>query len=78
MKPLLLSAALLFSTPLLHAAQGPLKETALALANSHKDSVLFLSAVVEIEITAGGEARSKELRARARHCRKVRALRVAF
>lgn len=62
MKPLLLSAALLFSTPLLHAAQGPLKETALALANSYKDSVLFLSAVVEIEMTAGDSPAKKDER----------------
>jgi hypothetical protein len=62
MKTLLLSAALLCSTSLLHAAQGPLKESALALANSHKDSVLFLSAVVEIEMTAGDNPAKKDER----------------
>lgn len=63
MKPLLLSAALLLSSPLLlDAAQGPLKDSAIALANSHKDSVLFLTAVVEVEMTAGDSPAKKNER----------------
>ena len=53
MKSTLLSAAVLFAAPFAMAADGPLKDKALALAAAHKDSVLFLSAVVEIEVTAG-------------------------
>ena len=62
MKPLLLSAALLVCAPPLHAARGPLKETALAVLASHQDSVLFLSAVVEIEMTAGESQAKKDER----------------
>ena len=47
---------------ILHAADGPLKEKALALSASNKDSVLFLSAVVEIEVTAGDNPARKEER----------------
>lgn len=62
MKSKLLSAALLFSAPFAVAADGPLKEKALALSAAHKDSVLFLSAVVEIEVTAGESPAKKEER----------------
>ena len=58
---LLLTAALL-AAPLAHASEGTLKEKALALSASHKDSVLFLSAVVEIEVTAGDNPAKKEER----------------
>lgn len=44
------------------AADGPLREKALALSNSNKDSVLFLSAVVEIELSAGDSPTKKEER----------------
>ena len=53
MKSRLSLFAILLSAPLAMAADGPLKEKALALSASNKDSVLFLSAVVEIEVTAG-------------------------
>jgi hypothetical protein len=43
-------------------AEGPLKEKALALSASNKDSVLFLSAVVEIEVTASDNPAQKEER----------------
>jgi S1-C subfamily serine protease len=61
MKPRLLLAALVASS-IAHAAEGPLKEKALALSNTNKDSVLFLSAVVEIEVTAGDKPAQKEER----------------
>lgn len=54
--------AALLAAPLASAADGPLKEKALALSASHKDSVLFLSAVVEIELTAGDSPSKKEER----------------
>jgi hypothetical protein len=54
--------AALMTSPLAFSAEGPVKEKALALAASHKDSVLFLSAVVEIEITAGENPAKKEER----------------
>ena len=62
MKSTLLSAAVLLAAPFVLAAEGPLKEKALALAAAHKDSVLFLSAVVEIELTAGENPVKKEER----------------
>jgi S1-C subfamily serine protease len=62
MKTKLLSAAVLLAAPFAMAAEGPIKDKALALASAHKDSVLFLSAVVEIEITAGDNPSKKEER----------------
>ena len=62
MKSKLLSAAILLAAPFAVAADGPLKDKALALATAHKDSVLFLSAVVEIEVTAGDSPAKKEER----------------
>ncbi len=62
MKSRILLFATLLAAPLVHAADGPLKEKALALHASHKDSVLFLSAVVEIEINAGDGPAKKEER----------------
>ena len=62
MKTKLLSAAVLLAAPFAMAAEGPIKDKALALAAAHKDSVLFLSAVVEIEITAGDNPSKKEER----------------
>lgn len=44
----------------LMAASGPLKEKALALNSAHKDSTLFISAVVHIELTAGNNPTQKE------------------
>jgi S1-C subfamily serine protease len=57
-----LLTALFLSPSLLHAADGPLKERALALQSAHKDSVLFLTAVVEVEVTAGENPTRKEER----------------
>jgi S1-C subfamily serine protease len=62
MKSRLMLIAALAASPLLHAADGPLKEKALALSAANKDSVLFLSAVVEIELTAGENPVKKEER----------------
>jgi hypothetical protein len=62
MKFPLFSAALLLAVPVVMAADGPLKDKALAIAAAHKDSVLFLSAVVEIEFTAGENPVKKEER----------------
>lgn len=59
-RPILIAA--LLATPLLHAADGPLKEKALAISNANKDSVLFLTAVVEVEVTAGDNPAKKEER----------------
>ncbi len=61
--PLLISAALLAATVVpASAADAALKDKALALASAYKDSVLFLSAVVEIEVTAGDNPSRKEER----------------
>ncbi len=62
MKYKLLSTAVLLAASFVHAADGPLKEKALAVSSAHKDSVLFLSAVVEIEISAGEGQTKKEER----------------
>lgn len=62
MKSTLLAAvAAILASASIHAAEGPLREKALALAAAHKDSVLFLSAVIEIEVTVGeGQTRKEE------------------
>ena len=52
----------LLASPLALAAEGPLKEKAQALAASYQDSVLFLTAVVELEVTAGENPPKKEER----------------
>jgi S1-C subfamily serine protease len=62
MKPHLLLFAALATAPFATAAEGSLKENALTLSKAHKDSVLFITAVVEIEITAGENAPKKEER----------------
>jgi len=62
MKSTWLAAAVLLAHPFVMAAEGPLKDQALAIASAHKDSVLFLSAVVEIELTAGENPVKKEER----------------
>lgn len=59
-RPLLLAA--LLAAPLATASTGPLKEKALALAGSNKDSVVQISATVEIEMTAGDNPTRKEER----------------
>jgi len=60
LRPLILAA--LVAAPLATASNGPLKEKALALAASNKDSVVQLSATVEIEMTAGDMPTKKEER----------------
>jgi S1-C subfamily serine protease len=60
LRSLLLAA--LVAAPLASASTGPLKEKALALAAAHKDSVVQLSATVEIEMTAGDLPSKKEER----------------
>ncbi|MES2923195.1 MAG: serine protease [Verrucomicrobiota bacterium] len=62
MKSRLLVFATLLAAPLAFAAEGSLKEKALVLSASNKDSVLFLSAVVEIEVIAGENPAKKEER----------------
>jgi S1-C subfamily serine protease len=62
MKSKLIATSILFIAPWVLAAEGPLKDKALALGAAHKDSVLFLSAVVEIELTAGDNPVKKEER----------------
>lgn len=52
----------LAAMPVTYAAEGTLKEKALALTAAHKDSVLFLSAVVELEFVAGENPAKKEER----------------
>jgi S1-C subfamily serine protease len=42
------------------AADGPLREKALALSAAHKDAVLYLSALAEIEVTLGDGPSKKE------------------
>lgn len=54
--------AALVASPVLHAADGPLKEKAIAIFSTNKDSVLFLSAVVELEVSAEGSPAKKEER----------------
>lgn len=61
MKHPLLATLLCLALPAIApAASGPLKDQAAALAKSHKDSVLFLSAVISLEVTAGTNAPKKE------------------
>lgn len=62
MKLKLISAAVLLAASFASAADGPLREKALAVSAAHKDSVLFLTAVVEIEISAGEGQTKKEER----------------
>ena len=54
--------ATLVATPLANAANGPLKDKALAITAANKDSVVQLSATVEIEVTAGEMPTKKEER----------------
>lgn len=60
MKPLLFAALALALPATAPAASGPLKEKAAAVAASNKDSVLFLSAVISLEVTAGSMPTKKE------------------
>ena len=46
----------------LSAAEGPLREKALALSTAHKDAVLYLSAIAEIEVTVAEGTPKKEER----------------
>jgi hypothetical protein len=60
MKPLLLAALALALPATAPAATGPLKEKATAVAAANKDSVLFISAVISLEVTAGTMPTKKE------------------
>jgi hypothetical protein len=65
MKPkfaILSALSLLAAAPVTFAADGALKEQARTLSAAHKDSVLFLSAVVDLEVTAGDKPAKKEER----------------
>ncbi len=62
MKSRILLFTALLAAPLAHAADGSLKDKALALHSAYQDSVLFLSAVVEVEMTAGDNPAKKEER----------------
>lgn len=62
MKSRLLFVSALFAASLAHGAEGTLKEKGLALHTAYQDSVLFLSAVVEVEFTAGDNPAKKEER----------------
>ena len=62
MKSRILLFTALLAAPLAHAADGSLRDKALALHTAHQDSVLFLSAVVEVEMTAGDSPAKKEER----------------
>ena len=62
MKSRILLFIALLAAPLAHAADGSLKDKALALHSAYQDSVLFLSAVVEVEMTAGDNPAKKEER----------------
>ncbi len=62
MKSRSLILAALMAAPFASAADGPLKDKALTLSAANMDSVLFLSAVVEIEFTAGDNPAKKEER----------------
>jgi S1-C subfamily serine protease len=62
MKSRLLLFSALFAATLAHGAEGPLKEKGLALHATYQDSVLFVSAVVEVEFTAGDNPAKKEER----------------
>lgn len=54
--------AALVTAPLAMASTGPIKDKALALTASNKDSIVQLSATVEIEVTAGDMPSKKEER----------------
>jgi S1-C subfamily serine protease len=62
MKSRLLFVSALLAASLAHGAEGTLKEKGLALHTAYQDSVLFLSAVVEVEYTAGDNPAKKEER----------------
>lgn len=62
MKSRILLFTALLAAPLAHAADGSLRDKALALHTAHQDSVMFLSAVVEVEVTAGDSPAKKEER----------------
>jgi S1-C subfamily serine protease len=42
------------------AAEGPLRDHAIALAEAHRDSVVFLTALVEMEVSLGEEGPTKK------------------
>ncbi len=63
MKPhalIALAAALALAAPSAIAASGALKDKASALGKAHKDSVLYVNALVSLEFTAGPNPPQKE------------------
>ncbi len=53
--------AIAIALPSAFAADGPLREKALALSAAHKDAVVYLSALAEIEVTLGeGQSKKEE------------------
>jgi hypothetical protein len=59
MKSIIALATLALALPSF-AATGALKDKAKALSTAHKDSTLFISAVIDIEVTAGNNPSKKE------------------
>lgn len=62
MKSRLLFVSALLAATLAHGAEGPLKEKGLALHTAYQNSVLYVTAVVEVEFTAGDSPAKKEER----------------
>lgn len=59
MKSIIALATLALALPAL-AATGALKDKAKALSAAHKDSTLYISAVIHVEVTAGSNPAKKE------------------
>ncbi len=55
-----LAAALTLLLPSAMAANGPLKDKASAVAKAHKDSVLYIEALVSLEVSTGANPPRKE------------------
>lgn len=56
-----LLTAITLALPSTFAAEGPLRDKAIALSTAHKDAVLYLSALVELEVTlADGPSKKEE------------------
>lgn len=58
--PITLAAILALAAPSTLAASGTLKERAAALSKANRDSVLYVNALVSLEITAGSNPPQKE------------------
>lgn len=62
MKFRIFALAAVLVAPFAIAANGPLKEKALAISEANKDAVVYITAVVELEVTAGDNPTKKEER----------------